>query len=87
MLSTTSGEFTDEVNRRITASISATSSRPTKAVQRSIALEPSPSCSRPIATQPSQSPRSCNSLHFFEPLALQRSPIAKNAFSCRSATC
>ena len=30
---------------------------------------------------------SCNSRHFFEPLALQRSPIEKKAFSCRSATC
>ena len=84
--SITKGALTEEVKRVITSFISTTSLRPTKAVQMSRLLEPSPICSRPIATQPSQSPRSCNSRHFFEPLALQRSPIAKIAFSCRNGT-
>ncbi len=86
VLSITSGAFTDAVKRRITSFISACSSRPTNAVQTSSACEPSPACSRPMATQPSQSPRSCSSRHFLEPLALQRSPMAKNAFSWRSGT-
>ena len=87
VLSITSGEFTEDVKRRITSFISATSLRPTKAVQMSRLLEPSPICSRPIETQPSQSAFSCSSRHFFEPLALQRSPMAKKAFSWRSDTC
>ena len=86
VLSITSGAFTELVKRRITSFISPISSRPTNAVQTSSALEPSPICSRPIETQPSQSCFSCASRHFFEPLALQRSPMAKNAFSCRSGT-
>ncbi len=86
VLSITSGAFTEPVKRRITSFISPTSSRPTKAVQTSSACEPSPSCSRPIVTQPSQSCFSCASRHFFDPLALQRSPIAKMAFSWRNAT-
>ncbi len=86
VLSITSGVFTAEVKRRTTSFISKSSSRPTNAVQTSSAFEPSPACSRPIAMQPSQSFFSCNSRHFFEPLALQRSPMAKNAFSCRSET-
>ena len=86
VLSITSGEFTEAVKRRMTSSISAVSSRPTKAVQMSRECEPSPICSRPMATQPSQSPVSCNSRHFLEPLALQRSPMANTAFSCRSGT-
>ena len=36
---------------------------------------PRATCSRPMATQPSQSPAACSSRNFFEPLALQRSPI------------
>lgn len=79
--SITSGAFTDEVKRVTTSFISAISLRPTKAVQRSSAFEPSAACSRPTATQPSQSPASCNSRHFFDPLALQRSPIEKYEFS------
>ena len=86
VLSITSGAFTDAVKRRITSFISCVSSRPTNAVQMSSACEPSPNCSRPWATQPSQSCFSCSSRHFFEPLALQRSPMAKIAFSCRSGT-
>ena len=86
VLSITSGAFTELVKRRITSFISPISSRPTNAVHTSRALEPSPICSRPIETQPSQSCFSCASRHFFEPLALQRSPMAKNAFSCRSGT-
>ena len=86
VLSITSGLFTEAVKRRMTSSISWVSSRPTKAVQMSSAWEPSPICSRPIETQPSQSCFSCSSRHFFEPLALQRSPMAKIAFSCRSGT-
>ena len=77
VLSITRGAFTLEVKRVMTSFISNTSSRPTKAVQMSRLLEPSPTCSRPTATQPSQSPFSCSSRHFFEPLALQRSPIEK----------
>ncbi len=77
VLSITSGAFTLEVKRVITSFISRTSSRPTKAVQMSRLLEPSATCSRPTETQPSQSPFSCNSRHFFEPLALQRSPMEK----------
>ena len=77
VLSITSGEFTLEVNRVITSFISAISSRPTKAVHTSRLFDPSPICSRPIATQPSQSPASCNPRHFLLPLALQRSPMEK----------
>ena len=86
VLSITSGLLTDAVKRRITSVISAFSSRPTNAVQISNACEPSATCSRPTATQPSQSNTSCSSRHFFDPLALQRSPIAKMAFSCRNGT-
>ncbi len=75
--SITSGALTEEVKRRVTSSISMTSSRPTKAVQTSSELEPSATCSRPTDTQPSQSARSCSSRHFLEPLALQRSPMEK----------
>ena len=77
MLSITSGEFTLLVKRVITSFISATSSRPTKAVQTSRLLDPSATCSRPTDTQPSQSPFSCNSRHFLDPFALQRSPMEK----------
>ena len=86
VLSMTSGLFTEAVKRRMISVISAFSSRPTKAVQMSSAWEPSPICSRPMATQPSQSCFSCSSRHFLEPLALQRSPMAKMAFSCRNGT-
>ena len=86
VLSITSGVFTDEVKRRTTSFISLISSRPTNAVHTSSACDPSPACSRPMETQPSQSFFSCSSRHFFEPLALQRSPMAKNAFSCRNGT-
>ena len=75
--SITSGPFTLLVKRRITSLISAISSRPTKAVQMSRLFEPSAICSRPIATQPSQSPAAWRSRHAFDPLALQRSPIEK----------
>jgi hypothetical protein len=84
VLSITSGTFTELVNRRITSFISAVSSRPTKAVQMSRLLLPSAACSRPTLTQPSQSPASCSSRHFFEPLALQRSPMEKKLLSWRS---
>ena len=61
----------------ITSFISAFSSRPTKAVQTSRLFEPSPTCSRPDrdAAVPVMLP--CSSRHFFEPLALQRSPMEK----------
>ena len=56
----TSGALTAP-RMRVTASVmSAISSRPTKAVQRSSVCEPSLTCSRPISTQPSQSPCSCS---------------------------
>ena len=77
VLSITSGEFTLDVNRVTTAVISASSSRPTNAVQISRLFDASAICSRPMPTQPSQSPRSCNSRHFRDPLALHRSPIEK----------
>ncbi len=77
VLSITSGLFTLAVKRFTTSFISAISSRPTKAVQMSSELEPSATCSRPMARQPSQSPASWRSRQALEPLALQRSPIEK----------
>ena len=77
VLSMTNGEFTLDVNRVMISFISRISSRPTNAAQISRLFDPSATWSRPIATQPSQSPVSCNSRHLREPLALQRSPIEK----------
>ena len=54
--SMTSGALTAPRMRVTTSFISATSSRPTKAVQTSSVWLPSLTCSRPISTQPSQSP-------------------------------
>ena len=75
--SITNGAFTLLVKRVITSLISNISSRPTKAVQMSSEFDASATCSRPMATQPSQSCFSCRSRQAFDPLALQRSPIEK----------
>ena len=85
VLSITSGALTLPVKRRTTSVISNSSSRPTKAVQMSRLLLPSAICSRPIARQPSQSCAAWRSRQALEPLALQRSPMEKYAFSWRSA--
>ena len=84
--SMTSGAVTAPRMREITSPISTLSSRPTKAVETSMALEPSATWSRPMATQPSQSPASWRRRNCLEPLVLQRSPMEKKAFSWRSGT-
>jgi 5-methyltetrahydrofolate--homocysteine methyltransferase len=85
-LSNTSGTETCPRIRVTTSVMSDSSLRPTKAVQMSSAWLPSFTWSRAMAMVPSQSSASCSSRNFLEPLALQRSPMDRMAFSWRSST-
>jgi hypothetical protein len=86
VLSTITGRSSSLLNRRPSSSMSAVSSRPAAATDRSTRCAPSSFWARAIRTMPSKSRASRRSRNFLEPLALVRSPqmsgLGRTSRSC-----